>query len=202
MFGWDQRTSLKARDEAMARVAGISDVASVLYKAVHGAELMRYQQSCIMHETHKSAQAVMGRLSVLMADPMERDAILRENDLDMINLCAAYHNLSIDFCERMFAIQAIWGPAKTAKVQQLESTRDRKECVGRLLSVEHESSEHESSEHESSEHESSEHESSEHESSEEESSENGGSENGSSENGIQEYESEEYGSVFVVIYTN
>jgi hypothetical protein len=197
MFGWDQRTSLKARDEAMARVAGISDVASVLYKAVQGAELMRYQQSCIMHETHKSVQAVMGRLSVLMADPKERDAILRENDLDMINLSVSYHNLSIDFCERMLAIQAIWGPAKTAKVQQLESTRDRKECVGRLLSSEHESSEHESSEHESSEHESSEH-----ESSEEESSENGSSENGSSENGIQEYESEEYGCVFAVIYTN
>ena len=176
----------------MARVAGISDVASVLYKAVQGAELMRYQQSCIMHETHKSVQAVMGRLSVLMADPMERDDILRENDLDMINLSVSYHNLSIDFYERMLAIQAIWGPAATANMQQLESTRDRKECVGRLLSVEHESSEHESSEHESSEH----------ESSEEESSENGGSENGSSENGIQEYESEEYGSVFVVIYTN
>ena len=111
MYGWDQRTALIRRDAAMARVAALTDTASLVCQTVKRAEIERYEcaKSALIREW-KILQ-VVSQINIWLS--RSKEEIDRQNHaIDFLhsqkNIALA--RLSVDFCQRMLAIEAIWDP--------------------------------------------------------------------------------------------
>ena len=131
MYGWDQRTALIRRDAAMARVAALTDTASLVCQTVKRAEIDRYEceKSALIREW--KIYTVVWQINVMLSRCKEE---IKRHDraIDLLdsqkNIALA--SLAVDFCQRMLAIEAIWDPKdvqKTAKSQK-DETENTGEC--------------------------------------------------------------------------
>jgi hypothetical protein len=111
MFGWDQRTALNNRDEAMARVAMSSDTSSLIYNAALTTEVLRFNKRMIKLDRYKQTQEELFDCSYKRANSgVQRAIMIIDRHLNKLDIIIAQDKLSTDLNDRMVAIQAIWDP--------------------------------------------------------------------------------------------
>jgi hypothetical protein len=138
MFGWDQRASLKSRDDAMARVAAIADTSFEIYQAVYNMELRRYNSAVKILDSHREMKGLVAYFNELWASTTDRGTVMRYNELDRIAVSITYDNIAITFCERMQVVAAIWCPDATTHTTMCDGLHNRigRDCM--LLSEKNE----------------------------------------------------------------
>jgi hypothetical protein len=111
MFGWDQRTAFKNREDAMARVANIPDTALMIYNAVHSAEVLRYNKRSKRLAEYSDTHEVFFRFSVMLANRARQPDMITDIERTRLQISLTQNKLDLDLCERMVTIQAIWHEA-------------------------------------------------------------------------------------------
>ena len=125
MFGWDQRAAVIRRDIAMARVAKIPDTAWMVCHAAKLVELQRFEDRKQEMLKELQMETVIWRLSVLCSSTAA-EVETHNRAMAIVSSDSHMHMalLSIDFCKRMLAIEAIWGPEPDHETENTAQSSD------------------------------------------------------------------------------